>query len=93
MSKALFIGGPNDGRRMFLPLYHEPVIHVPVLQHAHESYPDCTTDSLTKYVNMNTYTYNLHRFGPITVAVASNVTDVMAQLVKGYRYHRNARRR
>lgn len=91
--KILFIGGPKDGKREFLPDgQHQIRCATRILPDSKNTVADFLA------VGFQTHTFEIKRFRcedgtELEIAVHSSVKDVMKQLVKGYHYHRKPRYR
>lgn len=89
--KILFVGGPKDGCREAIPGA------TTCLRSVQCDYTHTFADP-SACVGFQTFTYTIHRLHGANnevhqVAADSSVPDVMAALVKGYRYHRPKRTR
>lgn len=90
--KTLFIGGPKDGKRENIPLNNSTTLQVASMGFAGLNGPIPTSPAF----GITQHTYSLKKFitqagEELVVAAHSTIPNMMEQLVKGYRYHRNPR--
>ncbi len=92
-NKFLFIGGPKDGKRETLPPNFYPFQMQCVQRTGIRTMPDPNSVFDPSFgITTHTYTAKVLKCGK-TVYMHSSVSDLIEQLVKGYRYHRKPKYR
>lgn len=93
--RVLFIGGPNDGYRKPWPsCTNGPATQLQLqaaVMRQTGSWPPTPTQAMQQTIGYTTHVYRLVKHGAMMIAVDSTITDITAQLVRGYHYHRNRR--
>lgn len=91
--KILFLGGPNDGKRMLVPPSSHTIV-MPVFTTPNR----CPSNVISASFGFTTHTFaikelRLQNGTTAKIAVHSSIKDPLEQLVRGYRYHRKQRYR